>query len=77
MVRTTGWCRDNNLLLNTTKTKEIVVDFRKKKTDIKPLYINGVGVGLPLPGSSHHKDLSWGVNRGELTKKAQQRLHFL
>ena len=24
----TGWCRDNNLVLNTTKTKELIVDFR-------------------------------------------------
>lgn len=28
MERLTAWCRDNNLLLNTTKTKEITVDFR-------------------------------------------------
>lgn len=42
---------------------------KKTKTDIKPLYINGVGVGFPLPGSSHHKDLSWGVYKGELAKK--------
>ncbi|KAM9776022.1 uncharacterized protein ACBT44_001186 [Syngnathus typhle] len=25
----TTWCRDNNLLLNVDKTKEVVVDFRK------------------------------------------------
>ena len=24
------WCTENNLLLNTTKTKELIVDFRKK-----------------------------------------------
>lgn len=44
----TALCRDNSLLLNTTKTKEIVVDFRKKKMDIKPLYINGDGVEMVL-----------------------------
>lgn len=27
----TAWCRVNNLLLNTFKTKELTVDFRKKK----------------------------------------------
>lgn len=26
-----AWCRVNNLLLNTFKTKELTVDFRKKK----------------------------------------------
>jgi len=26
------WCIDNNLLLNTAKTKVVIVDKRKKKT---------------------------------------------
>lgn len=42
MERLTAWCRDNNLLLNTTKTKKTVVDFM----DIKPLYVNGDGVEM-------------------------------
>ena len=25
------WCGENNLLLNASKTKEIIVDFRRKK----------------------------------------------
>jgi len=37
----TEWCRDNNLLLNTSKTKGLVVDFRKKENNIQPLIING------------------------------------
>ena len=35
------WCQDNNLILSTTKTKELVIDFRKNKTDIQPLIISG------------------------------------
>ncbi|XP_039593233.1 uncharacterized protein LOC120515925 [Polypterus senegalus] len=55
----TVWCTDNNLLLNTIKTKELVVDFRKKKTDIKPLYIGGDYCvervsDFQIPGSPHH-----------------------
>lgn len=30
----TGWCRNNNVPLNATKTKEVILDFRMKKTDI-------------------------------------------
>ena len=38
----TGWCRENNLVLNTTKTNELIVDFlRKKMESIQPLYISG------------------------------------
>ena len=29
----TGWCRENNLVLNTTKMKELIMDFRRKKTE--------------------------------------------
>ena len=34
------WCNTNYLQLNVNKTKEIVIDFRKKDTDIMPLKIN-------------------------------------
>ncbi|KAK3571582.1 hypothetical protein QTP86_014551, partial [Hemibagrus guttatus] len=34
-------CRENNLLNNTTKTKELIIDYRRKETDITPLYISG------------------------------------
>nr|XP_023658232.1 uncharacterized protein LOC111838967 isoform X1 [Paramormyrops kingsleyae] len=37
--RLSEWCRVDNLLLNTTKTKELVIDFRKNKIDIQPLII--------------------------------------
>lgn len=33
-------CRENKLLLNTSKAKELIIDFRKKKMDIPPLIIN-------------------------------------
>lgn len=39
------WCTDNNLLLNTRKTKELIVNFRKEKRDTHVLiYINGTAV---------------------------------
>lgn len=38
--RMTVWCKDNNLLLNVIKTKELIVYFRKKEKVNKPLHIN-------------------------------------
>ena len=35
------WCGDNNPSLNVNKTKEIVIDFRKRKGEHAPVYING------------------------------------
>lgn len=49
------WCSSNNLLPNTSKPKEMIIDYRKKKTDILLLFIRGSGEGgrLPPPGSPH------------------------
>ena len=33
------WCTNNDLDLNVAKTKEMIVDFRKNKTDLPPLAI--------------------------------------
>ena len=74
------WCREDNLLLNTSKTKD-VIDFRRKKTDILPPYIDGDSVervvGVRFLGVHLEEDLTWAVNTLELLKEAQQRLHFL
>ena len=40
-----NWCKDNALILNTKKTKEIIIDFRKNsshspvKVEISPLQL--------------------------------------
>ena len=38
------WCRENNLTLNNSKTKEVIVDFGKNSTATPPLHINGTVV---------------------------------
>jgi uncharacterized protein YneR len=35
------WCQDNNLSLNVFKTKEMIVDYRKKRTEHAPILIDG------------------------------------
>eukprot|EP00061_Rhincodon_typus_P016127 g44176.t1 len=37
-------CNDNNLSLNVSKTKELIIDFRKKWGEHAPIYINGAEV---------------------------------
>jgi hypothetical protein len=39
-----GWCQNNNLSLNVTKTKEIIVDYRKMRTKHAPILIDGAVV---------------------------------
>ena len=38
------WCQDNNLPLNVIKTKEMIVDYRKKRTEHAPIFIDGAVV---------------------------------
>ena len=75
------WCVDNNLVLNTTKTNEILVDFRSsKRTTQTPLTINGEEVervdSVKFLGTNNTKDLTWATNISNLVKRAQKRLFF-
>ena len=36
-----GWCQNNNLSLNVTKTKEMIVDYRKRKSEHAPILRRG------------------------------------
>ena len=79
--RLTEWCSENNLSLNIKKTKELIIDYRKKQDTHTPLHINGETVervssfkflGIHIP-----ENLSWAINTTAIVKKAQQRLYFL
>ncbi|KAK7880206.1 hypothetical protein WMY93_033125 [Mugilogobius chulae] len=41
-----NWCGQNYLQLNVSKTKELVVDFRMKRTVPSPIYISGTEVDI-------------------------------
>ena len=76
------WCTENNLLLNTTKTKELIVDFRKKSGGTHDTFhINGMAVervsSYKFLGTHISADMSWTTNTSSLVRKAHQRLFFL
>lgn len=79
--RLAGWCTENNLALNTSKTKELIVDFRRKKTDFQPLVISGDNVerasNFRFLGVHLEEHLTWSTNTSATIKKAHQRLYFL
>ena len=67
------WCRDNNLLLNTSKTKEVTIDSSRKREVFLPPTIGGDCVervaDLHFLGLHIEEDLTWSVNTSELLKK--------
>lgn len=76
-----GWCRDNSLILNVDKTKELIVDFRKNQPSHAPLLINNITVEVvsstKFLGVLITNDFTWSVNTASLVKRAQQRMYFL
>ncbi|KAL0152069.1 hypothetical protein M9458_052623, partial [Cirrhinus mrigala] len=75
------WCGANNLSLNVSKTKEVVMDFRRNSVDHPPLTIDSSAVervsSTKFLGVHITLDLTWTTNTMSLSKKTQQRLHFL
>ena len=75
------WCDDNNLKLNVTKTKEMIIDFRRNKSLLEPLTIDSQEVKqvdvFKFLGCHISKDLKWSIQIQENLKKAQQRMYFL
>ncbi len=75
------WCGANNLSLNGSKTKEVVMDFRCNSGDHPPLTIETSTVervsSTKFLGVHIKEDLTWATNTTSLSKKAQQRLPFL
>lgn len=65
-----AWCSDN-LSLNTSKTKELVIDFRRQSRTI----VERVPTFKYL-GAQISEDLCWSANMTAVVKKAQQRLIF-
>ncbi|KAI4873665.1 hypothetical protein NFI96_032777, partial [Prochilodus magdalenae] len=75
------WCHRNNLLLNTSKTKEMVVDFRRARPLPQPVFIEGVEVEMVKTyrylGLHLDERLDWSANTDILYRKGRSRLYFL
>ena len=76
-----GWRRSNHLQLNTTQTKEMVVDFRRRRPHLQPISIEGSDVEVVRSykylGLQLDDKLDWTVNTESIHPKGQGRLYFL
>ena len=69
-----GWCQNNNLSLNVTKTKEMIVDYRKRSAEQAPILINGAVVEqveiFKFLGVHITNKLEWSKHTKRVVKRA-------
>jgi hypothetical protein len=75
------WCQDNNLSLSLIRTKEMIVEYRKKRTAHTPILINGAAVeqveSMKFLGVHITNTLTWSKHTMTVMKWAQQNLRRL
>ena len=76
-----SWCERNGLILNTKKTKEIVIDFRRSEPPLQRVNIRGEDIEVVQSyrylGVHLDSKLDWSVNTDAVYRKGQSRLVFL
>ncbi|XP_061626357.1 uncharacterized protein LOC133476674 [Phyllopteryx taeniolatus] len=74
-------CGRHNLELNTLKTVEMIVDFRRHPSPQLPLTLSSCLVStvetFKFLGITISQDLKWATDINSVLKKAQQRMYFL
>jgi hypothetical protein len=72
------WCQDNNLSLNVSKIKELIVDYRKRRAEHTPPHINRAVVerveSFKFLGVHITNKLSWSKHTKTVMKMARQHL---
>ena len=75
------WCKDNHLLLNVKKTKEMIIDFRQNQTPLIPLKIENEYVDVVKSykylGFVLDNELNWHKHIDGISTKLSRRLFLL
>ena len=75
------WCDEAQLILNVEKTKELTIDFRRKKTEVSPILIRDQPVEIvscyKYLGVHVDNKLDWKMHSSATLKKSQSRMFFL
>eukprot|EP00061_Rhincodon_typus_P017704 g46515.t1 len=76
-----AWRKANNLSLNVSKVKELVINFRKQSRGHASIFISGVEAevfdSFKFLGITIINNLSWPIYMYATVKKAHQHFYFL
>jgi hypothetical protein len=71
-------CQDINLSLNVSKTKELIVDYRKRRAKLAPINIDVAEVerveNFKVLGVHITNELSWSIHIKTVVNRARQHL---
>jgi hypothetical protein len=72
------WCKDNSISLNVRKTKDLIVDYRKRRAEPAPINIDGTVVerveSFKFLGVQITNKLSWSKHTKTVVMRARQNL---
>ena len=75
------WCQNNKLQLNTSQTKELIIDFTCSPNPKAPITINSKKItiidSVKFLGTQISNKLKWKQHADNTYKKANKRLYFL
>ena len=75
------WCTEHHLVLNTGKTKELIIDLRSRSLCHHPVFIHSTPVSIVSTykylGTIFDDKLKWNANVGALCSKGNQRQYFI
>ena len=75
------WCQDNNLSLHVSKTKELIVDYRKRRAEHARIHIDRAVVerveSFKFLGVHITKEVTLSTHTNTVVKKARQHLFLL
>ena len=75
------WCDDHFLKLNISKTKELIIDYRRNAIEHRTISVHGEDVEqvqeYKYLGTTISNSLDWSKNVQLTQKKANQRLYFV
>ena len=75
------WCTENDMMLNRSKCKELIISFAKDVPNLRPLFIKDHCMSPVLSakvlGLYFSSDLSWNLHVEHIVCKASKRLFFL
>ena len=78
---TTAWCQNNYLVLNESKTKEVIFDFRKNKCNYEDILINGRMIErvkeVKYLGVVIDNKLEMGEHVNQINRKMQRRMFLI